>query len=67
MMLRFLDVIVPSVGEMLSDLVRENIVPVILLLIILLVVAVIIVNTYVIKKDASKTNVCHTSEEEENT
>lgn len=49
MFLRFLDVIMPE--RILGDLVKDNIVWLILLLIALLLISVGIVSAYVIKKD----------------
>jgi len=47
----FLDVFVPTIGQMLAEAVREKRALMIFLLIALLLVAVYVVNTYVIKKE----------------
>lgn len=51
MNLHFLDLIMPTVPEIVSEVVRDNIVFFIILLVSLLLLAVLIVNTYIIKKD----------------
>ena len=61
----FLDVIAPTVSEMLSYFVRENTVFVILLFVVLLVIAVSLVNICVLKKNAKPSSKDNTTDSEE--